>query len=100
MADDKRGPTAGGKRRRPPPTIDLKATEIASEPVKPAEPLILLTETPACRGAAGAAGQAGARNAAQPRPSARVRPAGAEWLDLAARERRAWRRCAAGWRSA
>jgi hypothetical protein len=33
MADEKAGPP-GGKRRRPPTTIDVKATEIASEPVK------------------------------------------------------------------
>jgi hypothetical protein len=39
MADDKRGPSGppGGKRRRP-TTIDLKATEIASESVTPPEP--------------------------------------------------------------
>jgi len=42
MADEKRGaPDAGsgGKRRRPPATIELKATEVASEPVKPSEPI-------------------------------------------------------------
>src|SRR5215210_4252166 len=39
MADetgDRSGPP-GGKRRRPPTTIDVKATEIASDPVKSAE---------------------------------------------------------------
>ena len=40
MADDKRpsGPP-GGKRRRPPATIDLTATEITADPVQPAEPV-------------------------------------------------------------
>src|SRR3954471_8090926 len=39
MADDKRGPSGppGGKRRLP-TTIDLKATEVASESVTPTEP--------------------------------------------------------------
>src|SRR6185295_6736632 len=47
MADEKRpsGPP-GGKRRRPPTTIDLRATEIASEPVKSTEPIDNTTETP------------------------------------------------------
>ena len=38
MADEQRpsGPP-GGKRRRPPTTLDLKATEVAPDPVKPAE---------------------------------------------------------------
>jgi hypothetical protein len=45
MANEKRGSQAGGRRRRP-PTIDLKATEIASEPVKPTEPVETHTETP------------------------------------------------------
>jgi hypothetical protein len=44
MADDKRESEKGGKRRRP-PTIDLKATEIASEPVKSAEPVEMASET-------------------------------------------------------
>jgi hypothetical protein len=35
MADDKRDPQGGGRRK--PPTIDLKATEIASAPVNPTE---------------------------------------------------------------
>src|SRR6478736_4407706 len=40
MADDKRpsGPP-GGKRRRPPATIDLTATEITHDPVQPADPV-------------------------------------------------------------
>jgi hypothetical protein len=37
MSNGKRGSPEA--RRRRPPTIDLKATEIASEPVKPAEPV-------------------------------------------------------------
>jgi hypothetical protein len=35
MADDKRDPQGGGRRK--PPTIDLKATEVASAPVNPTE---------------------------------------------------------------
>jgi hypothetical protein len=49
MADEKRdapSPVSGGKRRRPPSTIDVKATEIASEPVKPTQPVDPAPETP------------------------------------------------------
>ena len=48
MADDKRDPSGspGGKRRRPPTTIDIKATEIASDPVKPTEPAETHQESP------------------------------------------------------
>jgi hypothetical protein len=57
MADEKPGPP-GGKRRRPPTTIDVKATEVASEPVKqepventaetsPVEPQLAAASTPA-----------------------------------------------------
>ena len=48
MADDKRDPpntVSGAKRRRPPATLDLKATEIASAPVTP-EPTDLPPEKP------------------------------------------------------
>jgi hypothetical protein len=43
MADDKRNAPGG---RRKPTTIDLKATEIASEPVKPTEPADIPQEPP------------------------------------------------------
>ena len=100
MADDKRdGPDA--KRRRP-ATIDLKATEIASEPVKPSEPVEKTAETPR----AAPAPEAAAAASAPPEPP---RPTGApswrpEWLDAAAlnerfsglRDRLDWRLAAAG----
>lgn len=47
MADDERDPSAAAaKRRRPAPTIDLKATEIASDPVNKTEPADPAGETP------------------------------------------------------
>jgi hypothetical protein len=47
MADDERDPSAAAaKRRRPAPTIDLKATEIASDPVNQTEPVDPAGETP------------------------------------------------------
>ncbi len=60
MADEQRpsGPP-GGKRRRPPTTLDLKATEVARDPVKPAETTdadqkIASAEAPAAAAAAAA----------------------------------------------
>lgn len=54
MTDEKSDPpntaqdlAAAAKRRRPAPTIDLKATEIASEPVTPTQPTDSSKETPA-----------------------------------------------------
>ena len=44
MADDRRD--APDAKRRRPTTIDLKATEVASEPVNPAEPVEKTAETP------------------------------------------------------
>jgi hypothetical protein len=44
---------AAAKRRRPAPTIDLKATEIASEPVTQTQPADLSQETPASPAPAG-----------------------------------------------
>jgi hypothetical protein len=44
MTDDKRDVPGGGRRK--PPTIDLKATEIASETVKPTEPSDSPAENP------------------------------------------------------
>jgi hypothetical protein len=117
MADEKRpsGPP-GGKRRRPPTTIDLRATEIASEPVQPTEPIETPEETPRAEPQPAAAN---ATPEAMPEPpreppragvGARPQPSGwrPEWLDLAAmndrmsalRERVAerlnWRLIAAG----
>jgi hypothetical protein len=70
MADDKRpsGPP-GGKRRRPPATIDLKATEITSDPVQPAEPVDLPQEP-----AAAEAQPAGRALSQSRRPSLRAKP--------------------------
>lgn len=77
MADDKRdAPDAGGKRRRP-TTLDLKATEIASEPVKPTEPVERAAETPRATPAPEAGGPA-----QSPPGAASWRP---EWLDAGAR---------------
>ena len=39
MADEKRPSGPPGKRRRPPATIDLSATEITPDPPQPAEPV-------------------------------------------------------------
>lgn len=72
MADEKRpsGPP-GGERRRPPTTIDLRATEIASEPVKSTEPVDNPPETPQAE--------------PPPRPTgASARAGWPDWLDLAA----------------
>lgn len=93
MADDKRGPTApGGKRRRPAPTIDLKATEIASDPVKPSEPVDPRQETPHAE-ASIAPAEPGAPNEAAAAASSRPRGWRPEWLELAAMTDRmsAWR---------
>jgi hypothetical protein len=56
---------AAAKRRRPAPTIDLKATEIASEPAAPAQPSDSSQEIPASAGpdAPSAAGAAEAESA-------------------------------------
>lgn len=77
MADD--SSEAGGKRRRP-PTIDLKATEVASEPVQPPEP----TEKPAemSRAAASPDNQAPAESASAKAPESK--PDGKpDWLGTA-----------------
>jgi hypothetical protein len=65
MTDEKSDPpntaqdlAAAAKRRRPAPTIDLKATEIASEPVTPAQPADLSEEIHAAGADAGAASAA------------------------------------------
>ena len=57
MADEKRdSPETGGKRRRP-TTIDLKATEIVSEPDKPTEAVEVAPETPQPAAPQAAAGE-------------------------------------------
>ena len=91
MANEKRGSEGGGRRRRP-PTIDLRATEIASDPVKPTEPVETPKETPR-------AGPEPAAAAAEPEspppepppgaaPSPKARGWQPEWLDLAAMKAR------------
>jgi hypothetical protein len=85
MADDKRSPSGppGGKRRRPPTTLDLKATEIASDPVNPSQPTDSAKETPASEApaAAGQAGESAPEAAPAPPPGPGWRP---EWLASAA----------------
>ena len=90
MSNGKRGSPEA--RRRRPPTIDLKATEIASEPVKPAEPVDPPKESPP---AAAAAEVHAAAPASEPPPSepppaepppaepppAEPRPAQAAWSE-------------------
>jgi hypothetical protein len=95
MADDKRGPSGppGGKRRRPPTTIDLKATELASDPVKSNDPIDPPHETPRADAPPAAASVAAEPKVEPPReppppPPPRPRPRTGgwppEWLDLAA----------------
>ena len=92
MSNGKRGSPEA--RRRRPPTIDLKATEIASEPVKPAEPVDPPKESAAAAAAAaevrgracvGAAAIGGCVTAARrlPMPNRRAepKPAQAEWSE-------------------
>jgi len=78
MADEN---TEGGGKRRRPPTIDLKATEVASEPVQPSEP----TEKSAEMAAAAAqpdAAAAAESPAAQPSAEASS-SANSDWLGTA-----------------
>src|SRR5205085_11549750 len=92
MADEKpsSGPP-GGKRRRPLTTIDLKATEIASDPVKQTEASDAPQETPQAEArpaAASAAEEPKVEPPHDPSPPPRQKPrAGGwwpEWLDVAA----------------
>jgi hypothetical protein len=84
MADDKGSPSGppGGKRRRPPTTIDLKATEITSDPVNPSEPVDSAKETPPSEAPAAAskAGESASEPAPPPPPRPGWRP---EWFDRA-----------------
>ena len=98
MADEERDPsTAGGKRRRPAPTIDLKATEIASDPVNPTEPFDLSRETPREEAPSGASTAPEAPKAGPQVPpagdSVPPRRRGTEWLHREAMANRlsAWR---------
>jgi hypothetical protein len=99
MADEKRDPTAapGGKRRRPAPTIELKATEIASASAKSAEPVDPPQETPRADVPPIVPGEPEAPTA-EPREPAAAASAPArgwrpEWMDVAAMTNRM-----AGWR--
>src|SRR5437763_5983991 len=91
MADEKRpsGPP-GGKRRRPPTTIDLKATEVASDPVKPTEIADSPSETPQTEAPAAAARASeeprveSQRESSSPRPKRQPSGWPPEWLDLTA----------------
>ena len=91
MADDRRD--APDAKRRRPTTIDLKATELASEPVAPGEPIEKTAETPRAGPAPEAAAAAPGATAWRP-----------EWLDAAAMHERFsglgdrfdWRLAAAG----
>jgi hypothetical protein len=57
---------AAAKRRRPAPTIDLKATELASEPVNPAQAAGSAQETPKAAEAMAASATAAAANESPP----------------------------------
>jgi len=99
MADEQSGPP--NKRRRPPTTIDLKATEVALEPANPAEPVDPASESARTEAAAEPAPQPG------PEPASSSGPTSRGWrerLDLsgmnarmaALRGRVDWRLIAAG----
>jgi len=82
MADDTT--EAGGKRRRP-PTIDLKATEVASDPVKPSEPVEKPSEMTPAEAKPGAAATAESPSA-KPSPDAKSGTrsgANPDWLGTA-----------------
>jgi len=89
MADEKRpsGPP-GGKRRRPPTTIDLRATEIASEPVQPTEPFENTQENQRAEPQPAGASPAPEAKPEPPRPGIGPRPQTGgwrpEWVDLGA----------------
>jgi len=78
MADD--NSEAGGKRRRP-PTIDLKATEVASGPVQPTEPVEKPAEMSRAESAYGAKAT-GESASTQPKPEAKPDPK-SDWLGTA-----------------
>jgi hypothetical protein len=80
MADEKRdSPETGGKRRRP-TTIDLKATEVVSEPAKPVEAVEITPETPQSTAPQGAAAETAS---VQPEPVPAAKSWRPDWLDAA-----------------
>jgi hypothetical protein len=97
MASGKKDSSVPPSRRRPAPTIDLKATEIASEPVQPSQPIDPNVEKPSpeaqpepAAAAFDAPGQPAADTPSQ--PAQPETPAGAtespkrarpEWIDTA-----------------
>jgi hypothetical protein len=73
MADEKRDAPGGGRRK--PPTIDLKATEIASGPVNPTEPADIVKESTSAEAPAEAAAAPESIKAPEPAPQpAAARP--------------------------
>jgi hypothetical protein len=77
MADENQKPPGAGGRRKP-PVIDLKATEIASEPVKSTEPVDPPQESARAEAPPGAtAAPESAKPAPEPPPPEAKRP---EWL--------------------
>src|ERR1044071_2243860 len=72
MADEKSGPP--NKRRRPPTTIDLKATEVASEAAPKEEPLDHARENPQ-------AASAEPNPQPGPEPTAAEKPRAAGWRE-------------------
>ena len=82
MADEKSSSSGppGGKRRRPPTTIDVKATEIASDPVKPSETTGSPKETTPSEAPAAESKAA----PSEPAPATRGPGWRPEWLDRAA----------------
>jgi hypothetical protein len=75
MADEQSGPP--NKRRRPPTTIDLKATEVASGRSSPAQPIDPATKSERVEPAAPAA----AKPAPEPASSSTDRPRPSGWRD-------------------
>ena len=75
MADEQSGPP--NKRKRPPTTIDLKATEVASGRSSPGQPI-----DPAAKNErAEAAAEPAAKPAPEPAPSPGDRPRPGGWRD-------------------
>jgi hypothetical protein len=100
MADDKRDPdtaqdlAAAAKRRRPAPTIDLKATEVASEPVTTTQPADSPQENPASAAPAETAAPS-VTNASEGESAAPTDPAPSASKEAPRWGRPAWRLSAA-----